>query len=84
MLVKFLKNKHGHRKGVVVSTGRGLVGFSLCQKGDVFNKDLAFKIAVGRSENPRSLIYESSIPISIKDEVFSMIERSFRYYKENN
>lgn len=49
MLISYLRNRHGHRNGVVVSVGRNQIGFSLCCPKDRWNKELGKKIAIGRA-----------------------------------
>jgi len=57
MIYEFLKDRHGHRKGVVCAIGNGKVGWSLCnekgygtEEGDKFNKKLALEMAEGRAK----------------------------------
>ena len=47
MLVKYLR-KDNELIGVLVSDGARRVGFSFCNPRDVFKKDIAKKIAIGR------------------------------------
>ena len=57
MIYEFLKDRHGHRKGVVCAIGRGQIGWSLCnergyngEKGDRFDTKRALEIAEGRAK----------------------------------
>ena len=47
MLVKYLKNGN-HLVGCLVATGKRKIGYSFCHPRDVFKKDIARKIALGR------------------------------------
>lgn len=50
MLIQYLRDKNGKRTGVVVSTSRNSIGYSLCSPKDRWNNELGKKIAAGRSE----------------------------------
>lgn len=47
MLIKYLKNNN-HLVGCLVATGKRMIGYSFCNPRDVFRKDIAKKIALGR------------------------------------
>ena len=49
MIYEYMKDKYGHRKGVVCATSKIGIGWSLCNKKDRFNRDFALKIAEGRA-----------------------------------
>lgn len=69
--------------GMVVSTERGKVGWSLCSKHDTFNKVMGKKIAINRAEyygrDHNKCIQDA--PESIRQKVLKMYERSQKYFK---
>ena len=77
MIYQFVKDKHGHRKGVVVALDKGKVGWSLCNPRDRFDKGIALDIALGRATKRRCQL----VPPSVDKVVASMEKRSVRYFK---
>ncbi len=75
MLVEYVKNKQGHRVGVVVAISKDRIGWSRCKTKpsrprpnnlrlpnggfDTFDKEMALKIAIGRAKTMRRTIYLS-------------------------
>lgn len=85
VLVKFIHDKAtGRRRGVIVATGNGKVGWSLCNfdEGDVYNEEKALNIAAGRSFAVMGLEVPKYYPL-YKD-YLEMVNRSQRYFKEEN
>ena len=79
VIFKFVRNKHGHPRGVVLAIGAGKIGWSKLHWLDVgkWNKRDALTIAVRRAMKPKKL------PV---DEQFAeicheMVKRADRYYK---
>ena len=66
-------------RGVVLALDKNLIGWSLCNKLDTFDKDLAIKIAYGRA------ITGSNIPIPhrIRPLYIKISERALKYYKDD-
>ena len=56
------------------------IGFSLCRKTDVFDKDLGLTIAHNRALYQRL----SEPPVSIKEDLLEFVNRCVRYYKTKN
>lgn len=56
------------------------IGFSLCRKTDVFDKDLGLTIAHNRALYQRL----SDFPVSIKGDLLEFVNRCARYYKAKN
>ena len=54
MLIQYIRNKNNQPIGVVVAVDKYKVGYSLCKKGDRFDKQRGFEIAVGRANNVRN------------------------------
>jgi hypothetical protein len=88
MLVEFVKNKRGKKIGAVVAVGPLNVGYSLCNKKDKFDKDLAVEIARGRAEvSPVGygwgVDYANvlNVPHTVRPTVEKMLNRVKRYYK---
>ena len=51
MIFEYIKDKDGHRRGVICALEKNGIGWSLCnvKAGDRFNKSLALRIAAGRA-----------------------------------
>jgi hypothetical protein len=83
MIHQYIKNQSGQLIVGVVALDKNRVGWSKCMKSDVFNKDRALMIAVGRASiNPiENADSTNNIPHSLKPFVVSMLERSQRYFK---
>lgn len=86
MLVTYVKNKKNQLIGAVVSVyiehaNTYKIGWSLCRKGDVFNKEKAKLIAIGRASAGGS---NKPIPHTVKDKFNYMVDRSAKYFKQIN
>lgn len=88
MLVKYLRNENRIPYGCVVAVGPGMVGYSVCNPKDKFNKELGRQIAIGRANHDltdylsiRNRVPHSLIPV-VLDEVVEMDKRSVKYFKE--
>jgi hypothetical protein len=87
MIFEYVRDKHGHKRGVVCAIGRDYIGWSLCNRsmGDRFNKELGLKIAEGRASkvyiinDPRE--WSETIPPSAWPSFKRMIERAKKYFK---
>ena len=79
----YLEETGGDPIGVIVSTERGKVDWSLCNPKDRFDKKLGKMIAINRADtygfDKDSLL--SNVPNSIFTEVIKMYDRSTRYFK---
>lgn len=86
---KFIKGyqiQRGPIRGMVVAIDDGVIGWSLCNKKDIFNKEIAIDMAMKRaiiasklSLKSRNNFY-SRIPFSLNDEFLRMEERSEKYF----
>ena len=76
-LIKYVRDKNRNPRGVIVAVGRGMVGFSLTNKKDRFNKNLGISIAINRAYQG----FNVDIPKSIFEDFHNMIDRSQRYFK---
>ena len=78
-----LKEYGGEPVGVIVSTERNKLGWSLCSKKDRFNKEMGKRIAINRADyygtNKANVLEEA--PNSIREELLKMYDRSNKYYK---
>jgi hypothetical protein len=90
MIYEYVKDKHGHLKGVVCATSNIGIGWSLCRKEDKFDKDFGIRIAEGRakkiekiSEEIEDSFINIEVPPSITDQFDKMVERAEKYYKLN-
>lgn len=77
----------GKRIGVVVATGDGILGWSLCNSKDEFDKEKGLNIALSRAHYAGSLsirgreeLYQK-VPFSMEKLFNKMLERSSRYFK---
>ena len=76
MLLEYIRNRKGEKIGVVVALNKWSVGYSLCKKGDRFDKQLGLEIAVGRAEYSTTLV-----PRTVKHIFEKMAIRANRYFK---
>jgi len=79
-LIKYVRNKNGHPRGVLVAISKNCIGFSLCSKRDKFNKEAGKKIALIRAHSEKAQD-RMSVPASIYKEYLDMVDRSVRYFK---
>lgn len=77
VLVKYVRDKHRNPRGVIVAVGNGMVGFSLANRKDKFDKELGKSIALNRAFQG----FNVDIPRSIFEEFHHMMDRSERYFK---
>ena len=77
----------GKRIGVVVATGDGILGWSLCNSKDEFDKEKGLSISLSRAHYAGSLsirgreeLYQK-VPFSMEKLFNKMLERSSRYFK---
>lgn len=70
--------EEGQIKGVVLAIDRNIIGWSLCAKGDKFDKDLAFKIAYNRA----IIGSKVQIPFRLRPLYDKISERALKYYKQ--
>ena len=84
MLVKYIRNEHGHPTGVVVATGKDQLGYSLCHPRDTFDKQKALLIAQRRADGgARHVPFEEEGPraATLRKHLHEMRERAARYFK---
>ena len=76
--------------GIVIAIGPSILGWSLCNKLDVFDKEEAMKLALIRAELIEYLdpsedllegLYQDMVPVVLHDLIFNMNERSIKYFK---
>ena len=92
-LIRYVRNKDYSPRGCVVAVFSDvsdgiLIGWSLCRKGDTFNKKMARNIALGRAfaepKVPSKVLWTPRLMIS---PILHMLERAKRYwsraYREN-
>ena len=74
---QYVRDQHGHPRGLVLAAGPNEIGWSLCHKSDKFDKELgeyiAFNRALSGSRKP--------VPHSIQDDYERMKDRAKRYFK---
>lgn len=77
----------GKKIGVVVAIGDGILGWSLCNSKDEFDKEKGLSIALSRAHYAGSLsirgreeLYQK-VPFSMEKLFSKMSERSSRYFK---
>mgnify|MGYP003353176764 CR=1 FL=1 len=85
VIFQYVRNRRRQKVGVVAAVKRsdntvGL-GFSLCakNKGDVFNRNTALEIAIGRANNfPH---FKAYVPQSVLEDWRIIYDRACRYFK---
>jgi hypothetical protein len=80
MIIQYVKRKNqpiGCFVAVRRDDGEIVIGWSLCRKGDRFNKQLAKNIALGRCMNGSY----SALPFSLFHQMMDFISRAERYFK---
>jgi hypothetical protein len=78
-LVQYKRDKNRNPVGVVVARmvdGQVRYGFSLCRKGDRFNKARALEIALGRVDAEVTIC-----PNSLEQTFDIVVDRAKRYFK---
>lgn len=78
----------GKIRGVIVATGPGIIGWSLCSKKDEYNHELGIHIALRRAvinkaskESIESIM--KRIPSTLHEEVLQVYERSLKYFQHD-
>jgi len=79
VIFRFVRNKHGQPRGVVLAIGPGKIGWSKLHWLDAgkWNKHDALTIAIRRAMNPNKL----PIDAQFSEHCSEMVERADRYYK---
>jgi hypothetical protein len=82
-IYEYVKDKHGHLRGVMYATSRKNIGWSFCnsKKGDKFDKELGIEIASGRAKK-RNAYRDAAIPNFAKSALKKMKNRAKKYFKE--
>ena len=80
----------GRPIGVVVAIGSSIIGWSLCDKKDKFNKKVGLELALIRANLAAAIdseylesFYLNSVPFTLSDLVYKMNERSLKYFQED-
>lgn len=78
----------GKKIGVVVAIGASIMGWSLCRKGDTFNKVEGIRFAKERARfisyvdsNKLEEFYANEVPYSLNELILKMNNRSIKYFK---
>lgn len=77
MLVKYVRDSKKRPVGVVVATGKYKVGWSLCDKKDIWNKKIGIALATGRASLRKTEVPAQSVSKTVTD----MKARAISYYK---
>ena len=80
ILTRYIRNSHRQPIGVFISTGLNEVGYSLCNKKDLWDKETAKRIAFGRSIKG----FTHPVPDSLYLDYYEMLDRSDRYFGYGN
>lgn len=82
-VIKYLRDKNRNPYGVLVGVknddGKVTVKFSLCRKGDKFNKNLGLQIAFRRAEKH----CRAPLPRAFRGEIIPFENRVLKYFKIN-
>lgn len=87
-LVKYVRGKHGQRKGVVVAVKGDFedpegtksnfsIGWSALHPNDRFDRDIGLNIARGRAVKGSN----TKVPGYVMEDILEMSERASRYFK---
>lgn len=81
-VIQYFRRKNAPRGALVaIKTQDGFrVGYSLCRKGDRFNKKMAIQIAIGRANHAHSE-ESTNIPREIRKIIPEFTQRCRKYYK---
>ena len=78
----------GEPYGVVVAINASVMGWSLCNKADKFDKVKALELAIARAKIVSYIehdcledFYASEVPFSLNDLILKMNARSIKYFK---
>lgn len=86
VLLQYKRDNKGNIQGMVVSIGRNILGWSLCNAADKFDKAKGISIALRRAQKSSTLTlmekeeYYLQIPQSLLDLAETMINRSKLYF----
>jgi hypothetical protein len=84
-VIQYVRNKKGRPTGVIVAikSDQGFnVGYSLCNKKDRFDREMALKIAFGRAELHNQIPAE--VPREICRIIPDFIARCKKYYRTDH
>lgn len=79
MLIQYIRNKKGHRIGIVVAIDKDKIGWSLCKKNDVFDLTFGIDMAVVRAKEST----RNNVAHTVKVMYERMAARAERYFKSN-
>jgi len=83
-LIHYVRKNNGEPYGVLVALKgeEGYhVGYSMCRKGDRFEKRMGLQIAIGRANFDTESHSLDNVPRDLKKVLPSFINRCKRYYK---
>lgn len=88
MIKQYYRTKNGNPRGLIIALDKGIYGWSLCSKKDVFNKKVGTSIAMGRaqkaallSDDERFDYYQYSVPNSMWELFTEINKRAYKYFK---
>ena len=80
----------GEPYGVVVAIGPSIMGWSLCNKLDKFDKSKALELAINRAKLISYVdsfdlenLYTNEVPFTLSDLILKMNDRSIKYFKDD-
>lgn len=83
MIAEYIRDNSGKKRGLVMAVlredGYVGIGWSVCNKKDVFDRDRAWSIAQGRAVNGREHL-NGHIPSAAADAIEKMFSRASKYY----
>ena len=92
MITEYIRNSRGEKRGVVVAIGKNdssgrayvRIGWSLCNKKDIFDKERGMSIACGRAIKSKTNEFCIGIPHTAINPIGKMVERAIRYFHTTN
>lgn len=84
-LVSYVRDKNRNPRGMLIAIKKGKkgnfhIGYSMCRKEDTFDKNMGFKIALGRAETNNYDTFINS-PHAIRKMLTGFVQRCEKYYK---
>ena len=91
VLIEYKRDLKGNYKGVVVAIGPDIIGWSLCNPKDTFEKRVGLSLALGRAikaalmplTDTKRLAFYETCPFTLNDIFDRMTVRSVAYFQQD-
>jgi len=87
VLIEYKRKSRRRPTATMVAIGPGIIGWSICDNRDTFNKKIGLRIALERANKAYEMDldefedYLKAIPSTLQSLAAKIIDRSFLYYK---